>query len=107
MAFKQTAKSKPVPDTPDKLLLDLPRRKIPDILPHQREIMRTYAAQALTSHDVALQLATGSGKTLVALLIGEWLRRKKRWRRFRSRAVLRRLLGGRRGVELDLAQARE
>jgi DEAD/DEAH box helicase len=30
----------------------------------------------LTVSDVALQLPTGSGKMLVGLLIGEWLRRK-------------------------------
>jgi hypothetical protein len=80
MAFKKAPKSAPVPDTPDKLLLDLPRRKIPDVLPHQGEIMRTYVAQALNSPDVAMQLPTGSGKTLVALLIGEWLRRKNQER---------------------------
>jgi replicative superfamily II helicase len=80
MAFKKTSKPSAVPDSPDKLLLDLPRRKIPDVLPHQREIMRTYASQGLQSADVAMQMATGSGKTLVGLLIGEWLRRKNRER---------------------------
>jgi hypothetical protein len=38
--------------------------------------MRTYAATAAGMSDVALQLPTGSGKTLVGLLIGEWRRRK-------------------------------
>jgi hypothetical protein len=60
-----------VPDSPDELLRDLSRRKIPDVLPHQREIMRSYAESALEMPDVALQLPTGSGKTLVGLLIGE------------------------------------
>ena len=80
MAFKRTAKSRPVPETPDKLLLELPRRTIPDVLPHQAEIMGTYVATAVNSPDVAMQLPTGSGKTLVALLIGEWLRRKNQER---------------------------
>lgn len=80
MPFKRTARSNGVPDSPDKLLLDLPRRKIPDVLPHQREIMRTYAAHGQASSDVAMQMATGSGKTLVGLLIGEWLRRKNQER---------------------------
>ena len=80
MAFKKSPQSTPVPDTPDKLLLELPRRKIPDVLPHQGEVMRTYAAKALNSADVAMQLPTGSGKTLVALLIAEWLRRRNRER---------------------------
>lgn len=46
------------------------------MLPHQREIMRTYAGSALNEKDVALQLPTGSGKTLVGLLVAEWHRRK-------------------------------
>lgn len=45
-------------------------------MPHQREIMRTYVASAIDTADVALQLPTGSGKTLVGLLIGEWRRRR-------------------------------
>lgn len=76
MAFKKTTNFAPVPETPDKLFLDLPRRKIPDVLPHQSDTMRAYALEALDEEDVALQLPTGSGKTLVGLLIAEWLRRK-------------------------------
>lgn len=80
MAFKKLQPPTPVPDSPDKLFLDLPRRRIPDVLPHQREIMRLYAAQAVDVPDVALQLPTGSGKTLVGLLISEWRRRKNQER---------------------------
>lgn len=76
MAFKKAPDISAVPDSPEKLLLDLPRRKIPNVLPHQGEIMRSYASKALQERDVALQLPTGSGKTLVGLLIGEWRRRK-------------------------------
>lgn len=76
MAFKKKTKAISVPDSPDKLLLEFPRRKIPDVLPHQREVLRTYAAEHVDAPDVALQLPTGSGKTLVGLLIGEWQRRK-------------------------------
>jgi hypothetical protein len=39
-------------------------------------MMQKYMAEAQGASDVALQLPTGSGKTLVGLLIGEWLRRK-------------------------------
>lgn len=76
MAFKPAAVEAVVAESPDRLLRDLTRRRIPDVLPHQAEIMRAYAA--LPSHltDVALQLPTGSGKTLVGLLIAEWRRRK-------------------------------
>jgi hypothetical protein len=80
MAFKKGQPPSSVPDSPDELLRDLPRRKIPDVLPHQREIMRSYAASALSEKDVALQLPTGSGKTLVGLLIAEWHRRKNQER---------------------------
>jgi hypothetical protein len=76
MAFKQAPPASIVPDSPEKVLLELPRRKIPSVLLHQGEILRCYAAQALNSVDVALQLPTGSGKTLVGLLIAEWRRRK-------------------------------
>lgn len=76
MAFKNNSQAAVVPDSPEKLFLDLPRRKIPDVLPHQSWVMSTYAANALDKSDVALQLPTGSGKTLVGLLIAEWRRRK-------------------------------
>ena len=76
MAFKKPSPDTSVPDSPEKLFLDLPRRRIPDVLPHQKEMMRAYASEAMESSDVALQLPTGSGKTLVGLLIAEWRRRK-------------------------------
>ncbi len=76
MAFKKVVPPQNVPDSPEKLLLDLPRRKIPGVLLHQGEIMKDYAVNALESSDVALQLPTGSGKTLVGLMIAEWRRRK-------------------------------
>src|SRR6266478_645718 len=64
MAFKRPPKSTNVSASPDELLRELPRRKIPDVLPHQREMMRSCAATALNAPDVAMQLPTGSGKTL-------------------------------------------
>ena len=76
MAFKKAQPQQVVPDSPDKILLDLPRRKIPSVLFHQGEVIREYVAQAVNASDVAMQLPTGSGKTLVGLLIGEWRRRK-------------------------------
>lgn len=76
MAFKKTPPPQNVPDSPEKLLLELPRRKIPGVLLHQGEMMKEYATTALDLPDVALQLPTGSGKTLVGLMIAEWRRRK-------------------------------
>lgn len=80
MAFKTTTPTASIPDSPDKLLLELPRRTIPDVLPHQQEVMRNYAGLPDDVTDIALQLPTGSGKTLVGLLTGEWLRRKNQER---------------------------
>lgn len=82
MAFKQPPPPTSAPDSPDKLFLDLPRRKYTGLLDHQGQMLRTYAKAGADRTDVALQLPTGSGKTLVGLLIAEWRRRK-----FRERVV--------------------
>ncbi len=76
MAFKKPAANVPVPESPDRLFHDLPRRKHPSLYDHQGQVLRTYVSEALDCSDVALQLPTGSGKTLVGLLLGEWRRRK-------------------------------
>jgi hypothetical protein len=80
LAFKKLPPPDAVPDSPEKLIRELPRRKIPDVLPHQGDVMRSYAVLSANTPDVALQLPTGSGKTLVGLMIAEWLRRKKKER---------------------------
>ncbi|WP_159820264.1 DEAD/DEAH box helicase [Colwellia sp. 20A7] len=76
MAFKKRGTKQTATVSPDQLFRELPRRKFPDVLPHQQSIMQRYAEEAETKPDVALQLPTGSGKTLVGLLIAEWRRRK-------------------------------
>jgi hypothetical protein len=80
VAFKKPAVSVAVPESPDRLFRDLPRRKHPSLFDHQGQMLRNYVAKALTASDVALQLPTGSGKTLVGLLLAEWRRRKYRER---------------------------
>jgi replicative superfamily II helicase len=80
VAFKSAPPPEAAPDSPEKILLELPRRKIPSVLLHQGQMMQKYVADAQIAADVALQLPTGSGKTLVGLLIGEWLRRKNQER---------------------------
>lgn len=80
MAFKKPSVQTVVPESPDRLFRDLPRRKHPSLYDHQGQILRTYVAQAIDASDVALQLPTGSGKTLVGLLLAEWRRRKNRER---------------------------
>lgn len=76
MAFKKLTSHAAVPESPDRLFRDLPRRKHASLFDHQGQVLRNYVAQALTASDVALQLPTGSGKTLVGLLLAEWRRRK-------------------------------
>lgn len=76
MAFKKASTHAAVPESPDRLFRDLPRRKHPSLYDHQGQTLRNYVANALNATDVALQLPTGSGKTLVGLLLAEWRRRK-------------------------------
>lgn len=75
MAFKKPRPIQTVPDSPEKIILDLPRRKIPSSLDHQGEILRSYEREAKDKSDVCIQLPTGAGKTFVALMIAEWRRR--------------------------------
>lgn len=82
MAFKKPTTHTAVPESPDRLFRDLPRRKHASLFDHQGQVLRNYVGQALDAPDVALQLPTGSGKTLVGLLLAEWRRRK-----FRERVV--------------------
>ena len=76
MAFKITAGGTSCPDDPESLLRDLRKRTIPGLLSHQADVIRDYLKIHDKAADIALQLPTGSGKTLVGLLIGEWRRRR-------------------------------
>ena len=62
-------------ETPEALFRDLRTRKVPGLLAHQADILREYMQNAVSDPDVAFELPTGSGKTLVGLLLGEWRRR--------------------------------
>lgn len=75
MAFKLNRHSNASVDSPEALFRDLRSRRVEGLLSHQADILRAYQDGALAVPDVALQLPTGSGKTLVGLLIGEWRRR--------------------------------
>lgn len=76
MAFKKSQTGSPAYDTPYDLFKTLSGRQFPDLMTHQIKILESYQKDGLDKKDVALQLPTGSGKTLVGLLIGEWRRRK-------------------------------
>lgn len=76
MGFKQVTKRPRVADNPVDFFQDLRPRKIAALYDQQAQIMRDYAANAIDRKDVAIQGATGSGKTVVGLIIAEWRRRK-------------------------------
>lgn len=62
---------------PEALFGELPRTPagVGALWSHQADQLRTYAREHRDTPDVALELPTGSGKTLVGLLIAEWRRR--------------------------------
>jgi Rad3-related DNA helicase len=73
---KMGAKSEERPETPRKLFdLLRGRTKIPFLWGHQERILDEYWAKGSKEKDLALELPTGSGKTLIGLLIGEFHRR--------------------------------
>lgn len=76
MPFKLPEKKPVVPDDPEALFRDLRKKTVPGLLSHQADVLRSYIAVHTKHSDIALQLPTGSGKTLVGLLIAEWRRRK-------------------------------
>lgn len=64
-------------EDPERLFGSLPRTAngVKVLWAHQADQLRHYARDHRGSADVALELPTGSGKTLVGLLIAEWRRR--------------------------------
>lgn len=76
MAFKKNRVSQVTIETPEALLHDLRGKKIKAPFSHQADMWRKYLEKALDKPDVALQLPTGSGKTLVGLILAEWRRQK-------------------------------
>lgn len=82
MAFVRTSTGSASYATPEELYRDLPRRPggaVPGLWSHQADILRTYVEHA-ERPDVALELPTGTGKTLTGLLIAEWRRRSRKVR---------------------------
>lgn len=68
----------PVPTSPEllfRLLKPKPGAGVTFLWSHQADILRDYKEKAETTADVALELPTGAGKTLVGLLLAEYRRR--------------------------------
>lgn len=65
--------------SPEALFRALPRTPEgpPHLWSHQADLLRSYHDAHVETPDVALELPTGAGKTLVASLIAEWRRRER------------------------------
>lgn len=74
--FRIPSSSHGGPTDPEALFRDLRNRdpRIQHLWSHQADMLRSYANEHLKAKDVALELPTGSGKTLVGLLIAEFRR---------------------------------
>ena len=82
MAFKGRASAGLAAETPEAMYRDLPRRAdaVAGLLTHQADLLRLYASRHRDTPDLALELPTGTGKTIPGLLIAEWVRRTQRVR---------------------------
>lgn len=74
--FRIGPAEQPKSESPERLFDDLPRTKdgVASLWSHQADILRQYHDNHVDSPDVSLELPTGSGKTIPALLIAEWRR---------------------------------
>lgn len=78
MAFKIKKKENINFQTPQEMYSDYKNRTIPGLIDYQSEMIDNYINTAFDKSDVALELPTGSGKTLTGLVIGEFRRRKNK-----------------------------
>lgn len=81
MAFQgKTKKVQQQFDSPEEMYLrgSLPRKAdaVSSLWIHQGDVLRAYAEKHQDTPDLALELPTGTGKTLPGLLIADWVRRK-------------------------------
>ena len=77
MAFTKAKHNVTSYATPGELYHDLPRRPgaVPGLWSHQSHMLKAYT-DSRNKPDLALELPTGTGKTLTGLLIAEWNRQK-------------------------------
>ncbi|WJQ78973.1 DEAD/DEAH box helicase [Brevibacillus brevis] len=73
MGFKSRYQGHSEIESPESLFYDLRNRKVEGLLAHQADVLRVYK-EKLEDPDVAMELPTGSGKTLIGLLAGEYRR---------------------------------
>ena len=79
MGFKIPIKTITAINDPESLFRDLRSRTVEGLLSQQADMLREYMNH-IDEQDISLELPTGSGKTLVGLLIAEWRRRTRKER---------------------------
>ncbi len=62
--------------TPQEMYDDYKNRRINGIQDYQSKMLDLYMKDGIDKKDIAIELPTGTGKTLIGLLIGEYRRRK-------------------------------
>lgn len=76
--FKKVLTGEVKPSDPETLFRDLKTRSsdIQHLWSHQADLIRAYDKHHLNTSDIALELPTGTGKTLIGLLLAEYRRQK-------------------------------
>lgn len=77
MGLKRVLNTQKSHSSPIELFNDIRPRSISALYEHQAKLLHNYTDDGIDQSDVAIQGATGSGKTLVGLLIAEWRRRER------------------------------
>lgn len=80
MAFKSIKKKVEPSKDIEALFRDLKTNGVESLYSHQADIIRDYQENAINEKNVAIELPTGSGKTLIGLLIGEYKRQTSDFR---------------------------
>lgn len=82
LTFRRQRTDRSASVSPEALFGDLPKlpTRVAPLWGHQTDQLRTYFEKHRATADVALELPTGSGKTLVGMLIAEWRRTSLRQR---------------------------
>lgn len=82
MAFQAIRHEAPPAESPEVHYRDLPRGPgaVPGLWVHQGDLLRIYANDHLDTPDLALELPTGTGKTVPGLILLDWVRRRRRAR---------------------------
>lgn len=77
VSFRRVSASRSRPEDPEALFESLKKRPgVQYLWSHQADVLRRYHDDCLDKRDVALELPTGAGKTLIGLLVAEYRRRK-------------------------------